>query len=68
MASLRIPAGTAAGRELRLRGKGLPKADGQRGDLHAVVRLQVPSEITPEEKTLWEQLAAISKFDPRSNP
>jgi curved DNA-binding protein len=67
-ASLKIPAGTAAGRELRLRGKGLPKADGQRGDLHAVVRLQAPSEITPEEKLLWEQLASLSKFDPRSNP
>ncbi len=65
--SLKIPSGTATGREFRLRGKGLPAADGIRGDLHAVVRLQVPAQITPEEKALWEQLAAGSSFHPRES-
>jgi curved DNA-binding protein len=63
--SLRIPAGTAAGRQFRLRGKGLPTGDGTRGDLYAIVSIQVPSDLTPEQKVLWEQLATKSTFNPR---
>jgi curved DNA-binding protein len=65
--SLKIPAGTRAGRAFRLRGKGLPSSKGSRGDLHAVVVIQVPSQSTPEEKALWEQLARVSRFDPRTD-
>ncbi|MDR3406212.1 MAG: DnaJ C-terminal domain-containing protein [Chthoniobacter sp.] len=67
-ASLKVPSGTKAGREFRLRGKGLPSADGACGDLHAVVHIQIPPQLSPEEKILWEQLAAGSKFNPRENP
>lgn len=65
-ASLRIPAGTTAGRRFRLRGKGLPAGNGARGDLYAIVSIQVPSHVTPEEKALWEQLATRSTFTPRT--
>lgn len=64
--SLKIPPGTTAEREFRLRGKGLPTGNGLRGDLHAIVSIQVPSNLTPEEKVLWEQLATTSTFNPRS--
>ena len=67
MVSLKIPPGTAAEREFRLRGRGLPSGDAARGDLHAVVHIQIPSELTPEEKVLWEQLAAGSTFSPRES-
>jgi curved DNA-binding protein len=63
--SLKIPAGTVSERQFRLRGKGLPTSDGTRGDLYAVVSIEVPSELTPEQKVLWEQLAAKSRFNPR---
>jgi curved DNA-binding protein len=63
--SLKIPAGTVADRQLRLRGRGLPTGDGTRGNLYAVVSIQVPSQVSPDEKFLWEQLAAKSKFNPR---
>ncbi len=63
--SLKIPAGTTAERQLRLRGKGLPTSDGTRGDLYAVVSIQVPAHLTPEQKVLWEQLATKSTFNPR---
>jgi curved DNA-binding protein len=66
MVSLKIPPGTTAERELRLHGKGLPTGAGTRGDLHAIVSIQVPSRLTPEQKVLWEQLAAKSTFSPRS--
>ena len=68
MVSLKIPPGTAAEREFRLRGKGLPAGDGTRADLHAVVHIQIPPELTPDEKVLWEQLAAGSTFNPRNSP
>jgi curved DNA-binding protein len=63
--SLKIPAGTMAERQLRLRGKGLPTSDGTRGDLYAVVSIQVPAHLTAEQKVLWEQLATKSTFNPR---
>ena len=63
--SLKIPAGTMAERQFRLRGKGLPANDGTRGDLSAMVSIQVPAQLTPEQKNLWEQLAKKSTFNPR---
>lgn len=65
MVALKIPPDTLAEREFRLRGKGLPTGNGMRGDLHAVVQIQVPSKITPTEKAAWEQLASASTFNPR---
>ena len=67
MVSLKIPAGTAAEQKFRLRGKGLPTSDGARGDLYANVSVQVPSDLTPEQRLLWEQLAAKSTFNPRKS-
>jgi curved DNA-binding protein len=63
--SLKIPPGTVAEKQFRLRGKGLPTGNGARGDLYAVVSIEVPSQVTSEEKTLWEGLAAKSTFNPR---
>ena len=64
--SLRVPPDSASGRQLRLRGLGLPRAEGTRGDLYAVVRVQMPGSVSAEERALWEQLAKVSKFKPRS--
>ena len=66
-ASLKIPSGTTAGRHFRLIGKGLPTHAGLRGDLRVIVTLQVPDQLRPEQKLLWEQLAATSTFNPRTH-
>ena len=63
--SLRVPAGTAAGSRLRLRGLGLPREDKTRGDLYATVKVQVPATVSDEERAEWEKLASVSKFQPR---
>lgn len=60
-----IPHGTSSGRRLRLRGKGLPKRGGERGDLYVEVKIAVPAELTARERELFEELASVSKFDPR---
>jgi curved DNA-binding protein len=64
--SLRVPAGTAAGSRLRLRGLGLPREDGTRGDLYATVRIRTPSSVSEAERALWEQLARTSTFKARN--
>lgn len=63
--TLRVPPGTAAGTQLRVRGQGLPREDGTRGDLYAVVRLQIPPTVTADEHALWETLAKSATFNPR---
>jgi len=65
MAALRVPPGTAAGGQLRLRGLGLPRENGSRGDLYAVVRIQVPPSPSADERALWEKMARSSTFKPR---
>lgn len=64
-ATLKIPAGSTAGQKLRLRGQGLPREDGDRGDLYAVLEITVPAEVGPEERKLWEKLAQESRWRPR---
>ena len=66
VAALRIPAGTVAERTFRLRGLGLPRGDGTRGDLLAVVVIQVPPSVTAEQRAHWEKLASAATFRPRS--
>ena len=62
---LTVPAGSHSGRKLRLRGRGLGAGSG-RGDLYAVVRIDVPGTLTPRERELFQALAQESRFDPRS--
>ena len=57
----KVPPGTRQGAVLRLRGHGRPilgKA-GERGDLLVSLDLQVPTELTPEERVHYEALAAL---------
>ncbi len=63
---LTIPPGTSSDGKLRLRAHGLPREGGERGDLYAVVKVQTPTNLTPEERALWEQLAAGSSWAPRA--
>jgi curved DNA-binding protein len=61
--SLTIPAGSSSGRRLRLRGKGAHTSKDARGDLYAVVMVQVPpaERITPRVRELVEELARVTK-------
>ncbi|HKA25547.1 MAG TPA: J domain-containing protein [Candidatus Eisenbacteria bacterium] len=56
LVSLKVPAGTSSGKRLRLRGLGLPKEGGARGDLYAVVRIVVAEHLSAEEKAAYEAL------------
>jgi curved DNA-binding protein len=56
-AQVRVPAGSSSGRRLRLRGRGLPKSGDGSGDLHAIVKITVPKDLSQRERELYEQLA-----------
>jgi len=63
---VKVPPGSSSDRKLRLRGKGLPSPRGKPGDLYATVKVMVPKKLTPQERELFEQLASVSKFNPRA--
>jgi curved DNA-binding protein len=64
--NVRIPPGSDNGRSFRVRGQGLPKGkSGERGDLYVVVNVRLPSQVTAEERDLWEKLQRASRFNPR---
>lgn len=65
-AKVKVPAGTSSGRRLRLGGRGLPNPRGKAGDLYAEVRIVVPHRLSEEERRLFSELAAVSKFDART--
>ena len=64
-AEMTIPAGTQGGKRLRLRGQGLNKRNGGRGDEYVKVKVVIPPKLTAKEKQLFEKLANESHFDAR---
>jgi curved DNA-binding protein len=64
-AKVKVPEGTSSGRRLRLRGRGMPNPRGEPGHLYAEAKIMVPRHSTDDERRLFEQLAAVSSFDPR---
>ena len=63
-AQVNVPAGTAPGRSLRLKGKGWPSRTG-RGDLLLTLTLAFPKSWSAAEQQLLEQLRQSRSEDPR---
>ena len=59
---LKIPAGTTNGQTIRLRGLGMPVLNhpNQRGDTLAKIEVQIPQNLSEEEKQLFHQLRALA--------
>jgi curved DNA-binding protein len=62
---LTIPASAQNGQRLRLRGQGLNKRKGGRGDEYVRLKIVVPKEVSAEERRLYEELKRSSRFRPR---
>ncbi len=56
---LKIPPGTQSGQKFRLRGQGLYRPDGSRGDLYVEVQITVPTKLSPEARRKFEELRAM---------
>ena len=65
-AQVNVPAGTAPGRSLRLKGKGWPSRTG-RGDLLLTLTLAFPKSWSAAEQQLLEQLRQSRSEDPRQD-
>jgi curved DNA-binding protein len=64
---MKIPAGAQGGQRLRLRGQGLYRRGGGRGDQYVKLNIVIPSKLTDKEKELFEKLAAESRFIARES-
>ena len=61
---LKIPPGSRSGRKLRLKGRGLP--GNPPGDEYVVLTIETPAAKTEEQRQLYERMAEIMPFNPRS--
>jgi curved DNA-binding protein len=60
---VRIPEGAQSGRQLRVRGKGIP--GNPPGDLLLTIQVVLPTADTPKARELYETMARELAFDPR---
>jgi molecular chaperone DnaJ len=58
--TVRIPAGTANASKLRVRGKGSVRRDGSKGDLLLTLDVQVPHELTDEQREKLQEFSSAS--------
>ena len=68
--NLKVAAAINNGQQLRLGKRGLPKpggADGEAGDLFAIVKIVMPPALDDRQKALFKELAEASTFNPRSH-
>ncbi|WP_067703459.1 molecular chaperone DnaJ [Nocardia jejuensis] len=66
---VKVPPGTADGRTLRVRGRGVPKRDGVAGDLLVTVKVAIPQKLDDEATEALRRYAEAEKtsgFDPRA--
>jgi molecular chaperone DnaJ len=66
--TVRIPPGTPNGRTLRVRGKGIRRSDGTRGDLLVTVEVAVPQNVSAVAREALENFrTAMDGSDPRAD-
>ncbi|MHC4107994.1 MAG: DnaJ C-terminal domain-containing protein [Planctomycetota bacterium] len=63
---IKVPRGTASGRRLRVKGKGIADAKGSRGDFYAVVQIVPPEALNDRARRLLGDLAPELK-NPRDS-
>ncbi len=61
---LKVPAGSAHGRELRIKGRGIPASEP--GDLYAVLKIVWPPATNEKARQIYEEMAKELAFDPRA--
>lgn len=58
--SITIPAGTANGKVLRIKNKGMPASQtGTYGDLYLTTNIQIPTQLNDEERELYKRLREL---------
>jgi curved DNA-binding protein len=65
--TLKVPAGSRAGQQLRLAGRGMARGSDRAGDLYAKLRIEVPTQVDARQSALYHQLSESSNFNPRAH-
>ena len=60
---MKIPAGSASGRKMRLKGRGIPGKTP--GDFYVVLKISLPQADSDKAKALYEQMKKELDFNPR---
>lgn len=66
-ARLRIPPGTQSGQRFRVRGRGIPSATGDSGDLVIDVKIVLPPALDERSKSLLEEFGRLNTADVRKD-
>ena len=61
---LKIPAGTQAGKRLRLKGRGIPGKPP--GDFYVVIQIALPKAENEQAKILYREMEQKMAFNPRA--
>lgn len=62
-----VPENSSSGKTLRLKGKGVAKKNGTRGDAFATLKIVLPDKPDPELKEFVSNWSAGNAFDPRQS-
>lgn len=66
--NMKIPAETSSGQKFRLAGQGVfDQKNNKRGDQLVTVRIEIPKNLSEKEKSLYQELLRIRKFNPRES-
>ena len=66
LVTVTVPAGSASGTRLRLRGKGIiNRKTNEPGDLYAILQIVVPKNLDDRSRELLEEFAELRPEDPR---
>jgi molecular chaperone DnaJ len=65
--TVKVPAGTQSGKTVRVRGRGIQPAKGDPGDLLVTFEVQVPAELTEQQRAAVETLAGELPGNPREH-
>ena len=61
---LKVPAGSASGRKLRLKGRGIPGKAA--GDLYVVLQITLPPADSDSARAAYRDMEKALKFNPRA--
>jgi DnaJ-class molecular chaperone len=59
--NVNIPPGSHSGQKMRLKGKGMPKKGGGRGDHYLLINIDIPRDLSEEEKKLYASLMDLRR-------
>jgi DnaJ-class molecular chaperone len=63
--TMTVPPGTSSGQRLRIRGRGIAKQGGGRGDQFVEIKIVLPPKLDAESRELLKRLAERNPYNPR---